>query len=1182
MAHQAPVGHVNPYVYNNANGAAGAPPLPPGPPPPPPQTPAQYPGQPSAQYPGYSYAAGYAAAAPPQAAAHPQYPGYGYGNAQPAHNVPQAYAAGAYAQPASNAAYAAAPAQNAYAAYYGAQQPGAPASAYAGYASPSAPPPQQGGATPSYGGARPTNAAFPSHPGPSPQGAPPYKRTRYDSLAGPPPPAQPVMTGGPPPALPPVGRSGPPPPMQSRDRGPPPPPAGGRDSYEDRYRGVSSATDPYSPSAPRPSAGGGRDRQYAAYGGGRDAPPSRNTQPPIRGGRDGYDSRAMPPPPSGRGPPPSSYRGGPDSRYGAPRGDRYRDSRGYDRDRRDRGPRPVDRRDSRRDDRGGRQPLPPQGGALRSSRTNVPNRRDNPRDRRDKKWGTRDSKDHSTNSAKDEAKHSTFLTDFRISGLSIAELEWDWTTEQPTPGAAGEKSDKDEAVKTGDTSVESASKDGSETASAPRNDDGTAAEGDSTTPAEPAAPVKKLSKRQRRTAAKKAAAAAAAAAATTAQADGPQVAEGDANETATATADTVQDKSESEEVTAPIKKDGKHGRDEDDDGEDDSQTEVIAAKKVKADSGEAVTLQNVDTKSDTVKVEPKEEAVDLASSTTQAQEQSDSKGLSSAALAQRENSRLRIYFSSPVSGAPTYGHGVAVESDKKSVAAASDAVTENKGTDEAPAGQAATVAATASSASEHKDESSTLDVTGTVQDGTDAAPEAALTETGGAADVDTSMTAETLPDVDGAPIDGESMSDMRDTNPNNDEEESDSESVVIESALLISSTTAPTIDTDNSSYPPDPYSQGDAAGVAPSIASREHSLAPTDGTHAHAPPPEPSADRMSISYARNTRRMVIDAQVVDKVSIFRAQGRIEVSVQLKPAVNPLDQSASDEFRVCEGILIEALDQETDDFYVIDRFSLEHAWSKEDPVTGDEHAASADTSATDPLLPPLHHLLKEAELSNDGTVKHEGLAFTPGFKRDQITIVAHLDRANPLTEARWVKTGEVEQWIISLGLTNGQDPRKDKLSEWRGKIAVVDPDAPPTIEHTLKSWATSSTIGNFDERKKFIEIHMADIDNVVEILLRLTRGDRPGPTYASASSPSQANSVGVLAATLSAPYPDSQTQVSLAVLAMFRLSVETAEKAGLDKQEIYKQVSDIVRNVPSTLQNKALDGMFKEYRSGGRK
>lgn len=105
-----------------------------------------------------------------------------------------------------------------------------------------------------------------------------------------------------------------------------------------------------------------------------------------------------------------------------------------------------------------------------------------------------------------------------------------------------------------------------------------------------------------------------------------------------------------------------------------------------------------------------------------------------------------------------------------------------------------------------------------------------------------------------------------------------------------------------------------------------------------------------------------------------------------------------------------------------------------------------------------------------------------------------------------------------------------------------------------------------------------LSTVLEILLRLTRGG-PSGNFSSSSGATQLPSVGVLAATLSAPYPDSQTQVSLAVLAMFRLSVQTAEQAGLDTKEVHRQVSEIVRAVPYTLQFKALDGMFKEWRAG---
>jgi hypothetical protein len=139
--------------------------------------------------------------------------------------------------------------------------------------------------------------------------------------------------------------------------------------------------------------------------------------------------------------------------------------------------------------------------------------------------------------------------------------------------------------------------------------------------------------------------------------------------------------------------------------------------------------------------------------------------------------------------------------------------------------------------------------------------------------------------------------------------------------------------------------------------------------------------------------------------------------------------------------IEALDPEADDYVVIDRVSLEQAWQPTDappPSTDDNTSTEIDSSSADTLLPPLHHLFAAATSApEEGS--NEGLSLIPGYTKDEITVIAHLDKVNPLTEARWVKTGEVEQWIISLGLQNGQDPKKDQLSEWKGKIVVADPD-----------------------------------------------------------------------------------------------------------------------------------------------
>lgn len=114
---------------------------------------------------------------------------------------------------------------------------------------------------------------------------------------------------------------------------------------------------------------------------------------------------------------------------------------------------------------------------------------------------------------------------------------------------------------------------------------------------------------------------------------------------------------------------------------------------------------------------------------------------------------------------------------------------------------------------------------------------------------------------------------------------------------------------------------------------------------------------------------------------------------------------------------------------MDRASLEHAWRTREEATASE---GSDVAAIDPLLPPLHRLLDDHAAA---PLQGSGLVIAPGFNKDHITIIAHLDRSNPLTEARWVKTGDVDGWITTLSI----DAKSDVVSEWKSKITVADPD-----------------------------------------------------------------------------------------------------------------------------------------------
>lgn len=108
--------------------------------------------------------------------------------------------------------------------------------------------------------------------------------------------------------------------------------------------------------------------------------------------------------------------------------------------------------------------------------------------------------------------------------------------------------------------------------------------------------------------------------------------------------------------------------------------------------------------------------------------------------------------------------------------------------------------------------------------------------------------------------------------------------------------------------------------------------------------------------------------------------------------------------------------------------------------------------------------------------------------------------------------------------------------------------------------------------------MAETDNILEVLLRLVRGERAS---LSSSSFSATAIPGPLLAALSPgfAYGLQQTHVSLAVMAMFRMAIEYAVKVDGEKgkDEVEARVGEVIRCIPSHLIYKSLDGIFKEWR-----
>jgi len=293
----------------------------------------------------------------------------------------------------------------------------------------------------------------------------------------------------------------------------------------------------------------------------------------------------------------------------------------------------------------------------------------------------------------------------------------------------------------------------------------------------------------------------------------------------------------------------------------------------------------------------------------------------------------------------------------------------------------------------------------------------------------------------------------------------------------------------------------------------------------------PSANRLSLSYAGGNRRLVINAEVVKSLKVFRQEGRIEVVIEIGKA-------GADGLK---GIVLEGLSDVTKSYLPLPTLS-------DSPVDGDP----------DITLPP----------------------FSKATLPSTLTLLVHLDTARPLSEPKWAKTGDVQDWLKSMFgrmfWVSG-----DAAEGWEKKIQVVDPDPAPTIWTVLDGWVTNSPVGALNERQRFLKTHLTETDNVLEILLRLVRGERATPFSQTAPTISGPSISGPLLSALSqgSAHGSQQTHVSLAVLAMFRMTVEYAKKALGDKGkgEVEERVGEIIRCLPSHLIYKSLDGIFKEWR-----
>jgi len=374
---------------------------------------------------------------------------------------------------------------------------------------------------------------------------------------------------------------------------------------------------------------------------------------------------------------------------------------------------------------------------------------------------------------------------------------------------------------------------------------------------------------------------------------------------------------------------------------------------------------------------------------------------------------------------------------------------------------------------------------------------------------------------------------------------------------------------------------------------RSPSLPPTDPET-----PLPAPGRLSILYDNGTRRMCLDAAVVEKVRIYRKKGVIQVTmrlstsrvtetnieqisrqteemgvgdstkgddkseVKIEPAEDPntakppkvgsssFEQGAASavSWNFTRGLLLEILDETRGLFSQVTREALVELWKDAEHVVAN--------------APPPVHRLGQTDEANE-----------------VVNLTAYLDRRRPLSEPKWVKTGQLDEWIQSIsGSSNAVAARNSdpNLSTWDGKLEVVDPDAPPTINSVLENWASRSKIGHLKARRRFINTHFSSMGNIVQILLRILRGDAKNTV--SRHQVSHLHGPLATATKPSAPYADQQTHATLAVLAIVNLTKDYAVKSGEKVHQVDSKISDIIKSLPNHLIFSSVDRLFTDWQA----
>ncbi|KAF8322261.1 hypothetical protein DL93DRAFT_2163096 [Clavulina sp. PMI_390] len=402
---------------------------------------------------------------------------------------------------------------------------------------------------------------------------------------------------------------------------------------------------------------------------------------------------------------------------------------------------------------------------------------------------------------------------------------------------------------------------------------------------------------------------------------------------------------------------------------------------------------------------------------------------------------------------------------------------------------------------------------------------------------------------------------------------------------------------EDESKPPQPPTPADPWG-SPIKAPHSNVVLPSGS--------RPSPDRISISYAGSSRRLVLDAEIVKSVKILRAAGRVEVKFVLEPIADSsitTSPTAGLAAEAAMGPIIVPKSEapsEPETSQADEQDVPSHATSDDsalDATPADAASEAIDAAVIEPTatqristsMETLSEITKEyvpaTTTTDDALAPDFGSLLAPKMEDDSpvtVELVAYLDRLKPLSEPKWVRTGEVDDMLSSVFARNAQG-----RAVWEGKVDVADPDPPPTLASVLDTWITTSTAGSLEDRQRFAKEHVNSGDHILEIALRQVRHHGGAPISASGSIPSLSFPAG--SASLSSfnnfsPNAPSSAQfaqapVSLVMLGLWQLANEYAERAGEERPKLEERLGNLlVRCISQSNVFKSLDAMFREWGS----